>query len=275
MDTSISQPATATSTSRFEMATDDSYARTERRVFAIFMIIAPFILMAATIIHPKHGILPTAGSEYFGAAYDHTVRFYIAHTGFFLTGTTLIVAVIGLTWLVRPTQPKAAFWGLVLSAMGFVGWGAINGLDFMTFNAGRYANSPNGLDANTMQAYIDDALGDQLVLTPVFGVFSLVVIGLVVIGVGLHRAGIAPLWRMVLLPVGVAGSLTFLEFPPLEITSGILVAVALLPIGVRLLRHPDEPLTTRVNLAIAGAVAVYVIVLIAIVSQTPGGILEG
>jgi hypothetical protein len=80
---------------------------------------------------------------------------------------------------------------------------------------------------------------------------------------------------MVLLPVGVVGALTFLEYPPLEITSGILVAAALLPIGVRLLRHPTEPLTTRVNLGIVGAVAVYVIVLIAIVSQTPGGILEG
>lgn len=275
MDTSISQPATATSTSRFEMATDDSYARMERRVFAIFMIIAPLILIPATIIHPRHGIQPTDGAEYFGAAYDHTVRFYIAHTGYFLTATTLIVAMIGLTWLVRPTHPKAAFWGLVLSAMGFVGWGAIDGMDFMTFNAGRFANQPQGLDFNTMQAYIDDALGDQLVLTPVFGVFSLAIIGVAVTAVGLHRAGIAPLWRALLLPIGIAGVISFLEYPPLEITSGIFVAAALLPIGVRLLRHPDEPLTTRVNLAIAGAVAVYAIVLIAIVSQTPGGILEG
>ena len=75
--------------------------------------------------------------------------------------------------------------------------------------------------------------------------------------------------------IGIAGVISFLDVPPLEIASGIFVAAALLPIGERLLRHPEEPLTTRVNLAIAGAVAVYVIVLIAIVSQTPGGILEG
>jgi hypothetical protein len=110
----------------------ESYAHTERIVFAIFMIVAPLILLTATIIHPKHGIMATDGAEYYGAALNHTKRFYIAHTGYFLTATTLSVAVIGLTRLVQRTHPKAAFWGLVLSAMGFVGWGAIDGMDFMT-----------------------------------------------------------------------------------------------------------------------------------------------
>ena len=54
------------------VAKADSYARMERRVFAIFMIVAPLILIPATIIHPKHGIGATDGAEYFGAAYDHT-----------------------------------------------------------------------------------------------------------------------------------------------------------------------------------------------------------
>jgi hypothetical protein len=253
------------------VATSDSYARMERRVFAIFMIVAPLILIPATIIHPKHGIGATDGAEYFGAAYDHTVRFYIAHTGYFLTATTLIVAAIGLTWLVRPTHPKAAFWGLVLTAMGFVGWGAIDGMDFMTFNAGRYA-AAGGLDFNTMQTYIDDALADQAVLIPVFGVFSLAIIGLTVTAVGLHRAGVAPFWRALLLPIGIAGVISFLDYPVLEIASGIFVATALLPIGVRQFRAPDEPLDTRTNLVIAGAVAAYVIVLMVIVAQTPGGL---
>jgi hypothetical protein len=246
------------------VATADSYARMERRVFAIYMIVAPLILITATIIHPKHGIMATAGAEYFGAAYDYTIRFYIAHTGYFLTATTLIVAVIGLTWLVRPTHPKEAFWGLVLAAMGFVGWGAIDGMDFMTFNAGRFTRY-GGLDYNTMQTYIDDALADQAVLTPVFGVFSLLIIGLCVIAVGLHRAGIAPFWRAVLLPIGVAGVISFLDYPPLEIASGLCVAAALLPIGVRQLIAPDEPLSPRIRLGISGAVAAYVVVLAAAV----------
>jgi hypothetical protein len=212
-----------------------SYEHTERLVFSIFMIVSPLILLVATIVHPKHGIGKTDGAEYYGAAYDHTTRFYIAHTGYFLTGTTLIVAVIGLTRLVRRTHPKAAFWGLVLSAMGFVGWGAIDGMDFMTFNAGHYKD----LDTSTMQAYIDDALADNWVLIPVFGVFSLLIIGLVVTCVGLHRAGILNFFHALLLPIGVGGVISFLDYPPLEIASGVCVLVSVLPLGVRQLRPPD------------------------------------
>jgi hypothetical protein len=213
----------------------ESYAHVERVVPAIFMIVAPLILLVATIVHPKHGIGKTDGAEYFGAAYDHTTRFYIAHTGYFLTGATLIVAVIGLTRLVRRTHPKAAFWGLTLSAMGFVGWGAIDGMDFMTFNAGNYKS----LDFNTMQTYIDDALADNKVLIPVFGVFSLLIIGLVVTCVGLHRAGIVNFFLALLLPIGVAGVISFLDYPPLEIASGLCVVASVLPVGVRQLRTPD------------------------------------
>jgi hypothetical protein len=127
--------------------TADSYAHTERKTFGAFMIVGSLVLLAATIIHPPHGIRVTDGSEYYGAAYDHTTQFYIAHTLFFLAGVTLIPAVIGLTRLVRPSHPKAAFWGLVLSAMGFVGWGAFDGMDFMTYIAG----ASKSLDTNTMR----------------------------------------------------------------------------------------------------------------------------
>jgi hypothetical protein len=226
--------------------TAESYSHVERRVFAIYMIVAPLILLVATIVHPKHGIAKTDGAEYYGAALNHTTRFYIAHTGYFLTGVTLIVAFLGMNRLVRATHPKAAFWALVLSAMGFVGWGAIDGMDFMTFNAGRYtagsgwSGSLGGnLDQNTMQSYIDDALGDNFVLIPVFGVFTLLIIGLVVNAVGLHRAGILNFFHALLLPIGVAGVISFLDYPPLEIASGVCVLVSVLPLGVRQLRAPD------------------------------------
>jgi hypothetical protein len=53
-------------------AVAERYAHTERIVFAIFMIVGPLIVLAATIIHPPHGIRVTAGAEYYGAAHDHT-----------------------------------------------------------------------------------------------------------------------------------------------------------------------------------------------------------
>lgn len=215
--------------------TAESYSDHERRVYATFMIVAPLILLVATIVHPPHGIQSMDGPEYFGAAVDHTTAFYIGHTGFFLTGATLIVAVIGLTRLVSRTHPKAGFWGLVLSAMGFVGWGAIDGMDFMTFNAGRYTNE-GGLDFDTMQTYITDALSDNLVLIPVFGIFMLAIIGLVVTAIGLHRADVLHLGWALLLPIGVAGVISFLDYAPLEIASGVCVCLSVIPVGVRLAR---------------------------------------
>ena len=139
---------------------------------------------------------------------------------------------IGLARLVQRSHPKAAFWGLVLSAMGFVGWGAFDGQDFMTYIAG----SEKNLDTTMMQTYIDDALGDQAVLIPVFGVFSLLIIGLFVNGVGLHRAGILHFGFALLLPIGVLGVISTLNHPVLQIASALCVCAGVLPVGVRQLR---------------------------------------
>lgn len=123
--------------------------------------------------------------------------------------------------------------------MGFVGWGAIDGMDFMTFNAGRFTHCPTSLDQNTMQTYIDKALGDNAVLIPVFGVFTLLLIGLTVNPVGLHRAGILNFFHALLLPIGVGGVISFLDYPPLEIASGLCVCASVLPLGVRQFRAKD------------------------------------
>jgi hypothetical protein len=224
----------ATSTGQ-SAATADSYAHVERIGFAVFMILGPLILLAACIIHPPHGIRVTSGAEYYGAAYDHTTQFYIAHTLFFLAGVTLIPAVIGLTRLVRPSHPKAAFWGLVFSAMGFVGWGAFDGMDFMTYIAG----ASKSLDTNTMQTYIDDALANTNVTIPTGIVFMILVTGLIVTCIGEHRAGIQNMFLALLLPVSIVGVLSFLNYPPLLIASGLCACASIGTVGVRQLRARD------------------------------------
>ena len=37
----------------------------------------------------------------------------------------------------HPSHPKAAFWGCVLSLMGFIGYGALDGIDYMAWVAGK------------------------------------------------------------------------------------------------------------------------------------------
>jgi Domain of unknown function (DUF4386) len=198
------------------------------------MVVAPLITLAATIIHPPHAA--ENGTEYYQAAHDHSNRFYVSHTLFFLGAVTLLPAVIGLARLVQRSHPKAAFWGGVLSAMGFIGWGALDGMDYMTYVAGSSSN----LDTTTMQTYIDDALANTAILVPVTIVFALIIIGLSVLGVGLHRAGIIPFWLALLMPIGVLGVISFLEYPPLLIGSALLLVASIGTVGLRQLRAPDD-----------------------------------
>jgi hypothetical protein len=119
--------------------------------------------------------------------------------------------------------------------MGFVGWGAFDGMDFMTYIAG----DNKSLNTNTMQNYIDDALANTAVGIPTSIVFTILVIGLAITAVGLHRAGILNLGLALLLPIGVVGVLSFLEYPPLEIASGLCVCASVVTVGVRQLRAAD------------------------------------
>jgi hypothetical protein len=211
-----------------------SYAHTERIGFGIFMVVAPLIVLGATILHPAHST--EDGTQYYHAAHDHSNAFYASHTLFFLGAVALIPAVIGLARLVHPSHPKAAFWGLVLSAMGFIGWGALDGMDYMTYVAGSSSN----LDTAAMQTYVDDALANTAILIPISIVFLLLIIGLSVLCAGLHRAGIAPFWLSLLIPLGVVGVIGTLEYPPLLIGSALLLVASMGTIGLRQLRAPDD-----------------------------------
>jgi hypothetical protein len=74
---------------------------------------------------------------------------------------------------------------------------------------------------------------------PVSVVFFLLPAGLCVIAVGLHRAGILPLWLGLLMPIGVFGVISTLEYPPLLIGFGILLLASFGTVGVRQLRAPN------------------------------------
>jgi hypothetical protein len=125
-------------------------------------------MLGAALFHPPHGIEDAAG--YYSASHDHTSRFYVSHTLFFLAATLFVPTVVGLARLVHPSHPKAAFWGCVLSLMGFIGYGALDGIDYMAWVAGK---PDTGLDPTTMLNYIDVVLKTNAILLPVLLVFTL------------------------------------------------------------------------------------------------------
>jgi hypothetical protein len=215
-----------------------SYGNVERIGFGLLMIGAPILMLGAAFIHPPHGI--ESGPEYYRAAHDHTTRFYISHSLFIFAAVLFVPAVVGLARLVHPSHPKAAFWGCVLSLMGFVGYGAMDGMDYMTWVAG---NPDNGLDPTTMQNYIDAAINSTAIIAPVMLIFFLLPIGLSVFAVGLHRAGILPIWLAVLMPIGMVGVAASLEYPIPLVISALFLLASFGTVGVRPLRAPNGTLS--------------------------------
>jgi hypothetical protein len=204
---------------------------TERIGFGLMMIGAPILMLGAALIHPPHSI--EDGVQYYHATHDHNTTFYVSHTLFFLAATLFVPAVVGVARLVHPSHPTTAFWGCVLSLMGFIGYGALDGVDYMAWLAGK---PDTGLDGTAMQQFISLALETPGIMVPILLVFLLLPLGLIVLAIGTVRAGILPVWLAWLMPVGMVGIAGSLEYPVIL----ILMALALLAsfgfVGVRVLR---------------------------------------
>ena len=224
----------ATASVQPEGTAGNNYANGERIGFGLLLIGAPILMLGAAIFHPPHGI--ESGEMYYMASHDHTAAFYIAHTCFFLAATLFVPGVVGLARLVHPTHPEAAFWGCVLSLMGFVGYGALDGIDYMTWVAGK---PDTGLDPTAMQDLIDVTLHTNAILIPIMLVFTLLPIGLIVLAVGLARAQVMPIWLAALMPIGMVGIAASLQYPVALILSGLALLASFGFVGVKLLRAPN------------------------------------
>jgi hypothetical protein len=202
---------------------------------ASLLLVAPVLMLGAAIFHPPHGI--ESGAQYYSASHDHSTTFYLAHTFFFLSATLFVPGIVGLSRLAHRTHPKAAFWGCILSLMGFVGYGALDGIDYMNWVAGKPGT---GLDPTVMQAFIETALHTNAILIPVEVVFLLLPIGLVVLAVGLTRAAVIPGWLAALMPIGMVGIAASLQYPVLLVLSGLALLASFGYVGLKLLRTPTE-----------------------------------
>jgi hypothetical protein len=215
-----------------------SYAQAEQIGFGLLMIGAPILMLGAALFHPPHGI--EDGAQYYIASHDNSTRFYVSHTLFFLAAVLFVPSVVGLARMVHPSHAKAAFWGCVLSLMGFVGYGALDGMDYMAYVAGK---PDTGLDPTTMQQYIVTALSTNAIIAPVLLVFTLLPIGLVVLAVGLTRAGILPAWLAALMPLGMIGIAGFLAYPFALVISALALLASFGFAGLKLLRAPSAALS--------------------------------
>jgi hypothetical protein len=121
--------------------------------------------------------------------------------------------------------------------MGFVGWGAMDGIDYMTWVAGK-----PGLDETTMVKFIEEAQTSPAILVPVLAVFTLLPIGLVMLVFGLIRANVVPAWVAGSMPIGIIAIAGTLQYTVLLIISALALLASFGYVGVSLLRTPNEAL---------------------------------
>ena len=143
---------------------------------------------------------------------------------------------LGLGWCIRAI-PRQRSGGCVLSLMGFVGWGALDGIDYMAWVS---AKPGTGLDETTMVSFLEKALSSPGLMIPVLAVFTLLPIGLVVLAVGLMRAHVVPAWTAWLMPIGIIGIAGSLQYTVLLVLSALALLASFGYVGLRLLRTPDE-----------------------------------
>ena len=212
----------------------NNYAKGERIGFGLLLVGAPILMLVAAIFHPPHGV--DSGEVYYLSSHDHAAAFYLAHTCFFLAAILFVPGVVGLARLVHPTHPKAALWGCVLSLMGFIGYGATSGIDYLTWVAGK---PDTGLDPTAMQALFEVALRTNAIMIPILLAIALLPIGLVVLAVGLTRAAVMPGWLAALMPIGMVGLAASLQYPAALILSALALLASFGFVGVKLLRAPN------------------------------------
>jgi hypothetical protein len=194
----------------------------QTRLYGAAAIAAPVLLLASTAAYAAGGGL---GEDQLGG----TIQVY-AMAAFGL-------ALFGLSRLVEPAMPRGAAVLAVLAALGAAG-GVGYGID--SLHGGVHAGA----------ALDETALGPLALQLPGL----LFPVSLIVAGVALARSGAAPLWTGIVLALGgvlfPASRIPSVE--TLALVSDLLILVALVPVGWRILGGASAPLPARMRAGAPG-----------------------
>jgi hypothetical protein len=209
-------------------------SRFSRQVAGVGMILGPLVIVLAEVLHAR---LQTDPAGQFAAAADDTGRWYAAHALILLALALLVPAFVGLVDLARRSRPLLAHVALIAFFPGLIALTAIVGMELVLWQMAQP-------EANrTEMISLLERLNGNAGIEPLFAVALLFPFAWLLGGLGLHLSRAAPLWAALAIglsqPVGFIGELA--EGPKaLAVAAQVVFAVGLVPMGVRLLRRPDE-----------------------------------
>lgn len=212
-----------------------------RKIFAgTAMIAAPILMGAAYLVGPQAVGDTTAEMAALAA------RPGAAAVGMILYVAALVLfvyATFGLAHLLREQRPWLSQIGALLAVTGLILVGTINGVYPAAMEAAQ-------LDVANAAAITEGVEANPAALVAIAGTL-LVPVGLVVLAVGLLRSHTAPAWSGWLFGTGVIAQ-TIGDFGSINALSlaGVgALALALVPLGYKLIVEPDEAWQHPVRLA--------------------------
>jgi len=216
------------------------------------MVLGPLLMLAGAVLRARvHFFYP----DQLAAFQERPVLMSTAY-GLFAAGNVLLwPAVVALASRIGTRRPGWALWGGVLAVSGLFARAFHAGVDHLAFQLVR----AQGADAAT--AAVSAGYG----AFHVFSALNLAVLaGWVVLAVGAWRSGVLGAWRAValalaaMLPLGVLKGTT-----PLSLLALAGLCVALVPLGVSLLRARPRPgRATTLRWVTAASLVVVVLTLL-------------
>lgn len=189
------------------------------------LVVAPVLMVAGAMIHPAES---SDGVTQMAIVSDHAARWALSHDLLVLGSIVMVGAVLALGQALRPAAPRTARIGATL---GVLGCGGLVGLFALE---GFGAHALLGLDGAAAGTALDSLAAETMAS---FAPVSLALtIGLIVLGIGLLRSRIAPVWAGAALVAGAAGLMAGVvtEVGVVAGTGQIVMTVAMIGIAQRL-----------------------------------------
>lgn len=179
------------------------------------LLVGPTVLVAASIIHPPHGL---DGDSWLQAASAGSLRFYLVHLLFLVAAISLIPAADAMGDILRAAGVRRHRAAATLTTAGALGVAAFVGTDLFVWRMAHGA-----AERSEMLVFLRDAASSPAVVVPMAALMAAVALGAALFAMQLWRAGalrgvpaallaVGPLLFGVLpiKPVSVAGAVCLL-----------------------------------------------------------------
>lgn len=197
------------------------------------MVVAPFVLLAAMVIHPASDM---DEATQVATIADNLDAWYVAHLLAFVSIVLVVPAVLGLMHMLRERQVALGHVGGGLAILGLL---ALTGLVAMELVLWQMAAAGNTAETVALLERLNETVGIVIPFVLLSFGFSL---GMATLAVGLYRARAVQSWMAVFVAVGAIlfGFAVATAMNWLAIVAAAFLVVGLGAIGRMVLRETDE-----------------------------------